>query len=171
MKAIVIYRSKTGFTKRYAEWIGAALNCEAVAWKDAQAMDLTAYDTLIYGGWFHAGSIIGLKKFLQTAEPMKKNIVAYAVGASPAENPDIESSMKRNFTQEQWERIKAFYFPGGLNYEKMGAVDRTLMAAFRAMVKKQEGADSMMYQMLCKSYDLTDEKYIQPLVAHCQGLQ
>lgn len=169
MKAIVIYQSKTGFTQRYAGWIGAALNCEAVAWKDAQAMDLSAYDTLVYGGWCHAGSIIGLKKFLKAAEPLKKNIAVFAVGASPAENPEIESALRRNFTQEQWERIRAFYFPGGLNYEKMGAVDKALMAAFRAMTKKQEGEDSEMYRMLCKSYDLTDEKYIQPLVAHCQG--
>ncbi len=169
MKAIVIYQSKTGFTQRYAGWIGTALNCEAVAWKDAQAMDLSAYDTLVYGGWCHAGSIIGLKKFLKVAEPLKKNIAVFAVGASPAENPEIESALRRNFTQEQWERIRVFYFPGGLNYKKMGAVDKALMAAFRAMTRKQEGEDSEMYRMLCKSYDLTDEKHIQPLVAYCQG--
>lgn len=170
MNAIVIYRSKTGFTKRYAEWIAAALGCEALDWKAAQSKELAGYDTLIYGGWCHAGSIMGLKKFLQKAEPLKKNLVVFATGASPAENPDIEESMKKNFTPEQWGNIKAFYFPGGLNYEAMGAVDRALMAAFRAMVKKQEGESSQMYQMLCKSYDLTEEKYIQPLVECCKGM-
>lgn len=168
MKTMVIYQSKTGFTKRYAEWIAAALGCDAVAWKDAQKTDLAAYDTLVYGGWFHAGSIMGLKHFLKTAEPMKKNIVVFVTGASPAENPENESAVARNFTPEQRGRIKAFYFPGGLNYEKMGAVSRAMMAAFRAMVKKQEGENSEMYKMLCKSYDLTDRKYIEPLVAHCQ---
>ena len=170
MKTIVIYRSKTGLTKRYAEWIAAALGCAALDWKAAQAMELAGYDTPIYGGWFHAGSIMGLKKFLQKAEPLKKNILVFATGASPAENPDIEESMKKNFTPEQWGSIKAFYFPGGLNYEQMGAVDRALMAAFRAMVKKQEGEDSEMYRMVCQSYDLTKEKYIQPLVEACQGI-
>lgn len=170
MNAIVMYRSKTGFTRRYAEWIAAALGCKALEWKAAQSVDLAAYDTLIYGGWCHAGSIMGLKKFLQVAEPTKKNIVVFATGASPAENPDIEPAMKKNFTPAQWERIKAFYCPGGLNYEAMGAVDRALMAAFRAMVKKQEGEGSQMYQMLCKSYDLTDEKYIEPLVECCKGM-
>lgn len=170
MNAIVIYRSKTGFTKRYAEWIAAVLGCEALDWKTTQGKELAGYDTLIYGGWCHAGSIMGLKKFLQKAEPQKKNLVVFATGASPAENPDIEESMKKNFTPEQWGNIKAFYFPGGLNYEAMGAVDRALMAAFRAMVKKQEGESSQMYQMLCKSYDLTEEKYIQPLVECCKGM-
>lgn len=168
MNAIVIYRSKTGFTKRYAEWIAAALGCEALAWKDAQGKELAGYDTLIYGGWCHAGSIMGLKKFLQKAEPLKKQILVFAVGASPAENPDIEGSMKRNFTPEQWERIRAFYLPGGLNYEQMGAVDRAMMAAFRAMVKKQEGEGSEMYRMLCHSYDLAKEEYVRPLVEACR---
>ena len=169
MNAIVIYRSKTGFTKRYAEWIAAALGCEALDWKDAQGKQLSDYDTLIYGGWFHAGSVMGLKKFLQVAEPLKKKLVVFATGASPAENPDNEAAMKKNFTTEQWGRIKAFYLPGGLNYEQMGAVNKAMMAAFRVMVKKQEGENSQMYQMLCKSYDLAEEKYIQPLVEHCQG--
>lgn len=167
MKTIVIYRSKTGFTKRYAEWIAAALGCEALAWKDAQGKELSGYDTLIYGGWCHAGSIVGLKKFLQAAEPLKKNMAVFAVGASPADNPEIEPALKRNFTPEQWARIKVFYLPGGLNYEKMGAMDKALMAAFRAMVKKQQGAESEMYQALCHSYDLAKEEYVQPLVEAC----
>ena len=95
--------------------------------------------------------------------------VVFATGASPAENPDNEAALQKNFTTEQWGRIKAFYLPGGLNYEQMGAVNKAMMAAFRVMVKKQEGESSQMYQMLCKSYDLAEEKYIQPLVEHCQG--
>lgn len=170
MKAIVIYQSKTGFTKRYAEWIAAALGCGAVEWKTAQTMDLAAFDTLIYGGWCHAGSIIGLKKFLKKAEPLKKNTLVFAVGASPADNPEIETALKRNFTQEQWARIRAFYLPGGLNYEKMGAVDRAMMAAFRGMVKKQMGESSEMYQMLCRSYDLSAKENIEPLVACCRKM-
>ena len=35
MKTIVIYNSKTGFTKRYAEWISEALSCECVELKEA----------------------------------------------------------------------------------------------------------------------------------------
>ena len=30
MKIIVIYKSKTGFTKRYAEWIAEELKCDIV---------------------------------------------------------------------------------------------------------------------------------------------
>ena len=33
MSTIVVYQSETGFTKKYAEWIAEALDCEAVPFK------------------------------------------------------------------------------------------------------------------------------------------
>lgn len=169
MKALVLYKSKTGFTKKYAEWIGQALQGDVKDAKEGKKLDLSAYDVLIYGGYCHAGFISGVKPFLKAALPTGKKVAVFATGASPAENLEIEPAMRRNFTDDQWNKLRAFYLPGGLNYEAMGAVDKALMAAFRAMTKKQEGESSEMYQMLCKSYDLSDEKYIQPLVEYCQG--
>lgn len=49
MKAIVVYKSSTGFTKKYADWIAQALGCEAVALQDAKRIDYSAYDALIFG--------------------------------------------------------------------------------------------------------------------------
>ena len=50
MNAIVIYKSKYGSTKAYAEWIAEALSCQAVEAKSVKADDLLAYDTIVYGG-------------------------------------------------------------------------------------------------------------------------
>ncbi|MBE5778261.1 MAG: flavodoxin [Clostridiales bacterium] len=168
MKALVIYQSKTGFTKQYAQWIGEELGGEAVEAKQLNSIDLKEYDTLIYGGCCHAGMISGLKNFLGKAMQLNKKVAVFAVGASPAENPEIEEALRRNFTDQQREKLQAFYFPGGLRYEKMGFFDKTLMAMFRVMTKKTEGEDSEMYRMLCQSYDLSDKKYIEPLVLYCR---
>ena len=35
MKALVIYSSKTGFTKQYAQWIAEKLAGECITFKDA----------------------------------------------------------------------------------------------------------------------------------------
>ena len=168
MNAIVIYKSKTGFSRGYAEWIAEALGCATVEAKEMKKADLSQYDVLVYGAYCHAGFIAGVKPFLAAALPLKKKTAVFAVGASPAENPEIDEALRRNFTDEQWASLRAFYLPGGLRYEKMGTLDRTLMAAFRAMTKKTEGEDSEMYKMLCQSYDLSDKKYIGPLVDYCR---
>ena len=49
MKAIVIYKSKYGSTKAYAQKIAQCLGCEAVDAKSVKAKELADYDTIIYG--------------------------------------------------------------------------------------------------------------------------
>jgi menaquinone-dependent protoporphyrinogen IX oxidase len=82
-KAIVIYTSKRGSTKQYAEWIAGDLGCEAVAFADPRmkAINLYEYDCIIYGGWIRGSGIVDFDKFgkLLDAELMQKLIV-FGVG-------------------------------------------------------------------------------------------
>ena len=47
---IVVYKSNTGLTKKYAEWIAAALDCEAIPLKQATRSRLAEFATVIFGG-------------------------------------------------------------------------------------------------------------------------
>ena len=58
---LVVYKSVTGFTKQYAEWIAEKLNCSAVELKKVSAETMSEYKTIIFGGRFHAGFVDGLK--------------------------------------------------------------------------------------------------------------
>ncbi|MBQ8598013.1 MAG: flavodoxin [Lachnospiraceae bacterium] len=164
-KAIVIYKSKTGFTKRYAEWIGEALGCPAIPFKEAEMSDLNGYDTIIYGGGFYAGMISGIKWFKGNLPKWEgKQLLVFGTGASPNESPDIHKALKQNFTEEEWQKVKAFYMQAGLNYEKMSRGERMAMAVFRTMMKKSAGEDSEAYRMIQSSYDITDKELIKPLI-------
>ena len=61
---------------------------------------------------------------------------------------------------------KVFYLPSGLNYEKMGAVDRAMMAMFRSLMKKKEGEDSEAYRAVSASYDISSKEYLKPLLQY-----
>lgn len=164
-KAIVIYKSKTGFTKRYAEWISEELGCIAVPFKEVEKADLGAYDTIIYGGGFYAGMINGIKWFKGNLPKWEgKQLLVFGTGASPNQSPDIQKALRQNFSEEEWEKIQAFYMQGGLNYEKMSRGERMAMAVFRTMMKKSEGKDSEAYRMIQSSYDITDKELIKPLI-------
>ena len=62
-KSIVIYTSKRGSTRQYAEWIAEDLGCEALPLSDAKGMDLHEYDCVIYGGWIRGSGIVDFDKF------------------------------------------------------------------------------------------------------------
>lgn len=173
MKAIVIYQSQTGFTKRYAQWIAEALAADCVPLPEAKRRSMAEYQTVIFGGWACAGGISGLKWFKgNLAKWEGKRLAVFCVGASPADSPDIEPAMRRNFTEAERERVRVFYCPGGLNYEKMSAPSRLMMKLFVGALKAKKGksqAEQVMAEMISRSYDISDRKYIEPIVAYLKG--
>lgn len=168
MKAIVIYNSQTGFTKRYAEWIAEATNADCIEYSKAKRISLDTYDAIVFGGWAVAGSISKLKWFKKNiAKWSSKKLVTFCVGASPIENPEIKSALPKNFTEEELKAVRWFYCPGGLDYEKMTATSRTMMRMFVKMLnakKDKTEADLEQIRLLSSSYDISDRKYIEPII-------
>ena len=60
MNTIVIYKTKYGATKKYAQWISEELGCEAVDAKKITVDDILKYDTIVYGGGLYAEIINGV---------------------------------------------------------------------------------------------------------------
>ena len=90
MKTIIIYNSQTGFTKRYAQWIAEETGADCLALSDAKKTDFTEYEAIIFGSWACAGGISKLAWFKNNMEKWSgKKLIAFCVGASPMENPEI----------------------------------------------------------------------------------
>ena len=172
MKKIVVYKTSTGFTKRYAEWIAQALGCEAVSIKQESAKKLKDYELVIYGGGSIGGSINGLAKI---KKQYTGQMIVFQTGATPQEATEmIEASAARNFTEEERKRIPYFYMHSGLNYEKMSPVEKMMMKMLKKMLagkadKTEE--DLEMERMIAGSFDECDKSYIDPLVEYVKNLE
>lgn len=165
--SIVIYKSKTGFTERFAKWIGEELSCDVIPYARRSAINFDAYDTVIYGGGIYAGGIGGLKWFKEKLPAMAgKKVVVFASGATPSDSAETAKCLRQNFTDDEWSQIKAYYFQGGLCYEKMSLGSRIMMSMFRSMLKKQEG-DSEAYRAIASSYDCASKEDLKPLLEYC----
>lgn len=168
MKTIVIYNSQTGFTKRYAQWIAEAAGADCLELSAAKKKDLTAYEAIIYGGWACAGSISKISWFKSNIDKWAdKKLIAFCVGASPIENPEIEPGLKKNFDESQLKKVSVFYCPGGFNYEKMSAPSKLMMKMFIKALKAKKNKteeEQQMIKMISASYDISDKKYIEPIL-------
>lgn len=170
MKTIVIYNSQTGFTKRYAQWIAEKATAECIEYNEAKKINFDSYEAIIFGGWAVAGSISKLKWFKQNISKWKdKKLVVFCVGASPIENPEIEATLPKNFTEEELKQVRWFYCPGGLDYKKMPATSKVAMKMFVKMLnsKKNKTEDDLeQIRMVSSSYDISDVKYIEPIIQY-----
>ena len=113
-RVLVIYKSKTGFTEQYARWICEALNGDRVSYEKRNSISWKDYDTIIYGGGFHAGQIGGLAWFKSRWPELEgKTKIVFATGATPAKAPAVEEALKQNFTDEEWNQVQVFYMQSG----------------------------------------------------------
>lgn len=168
-KILVVYKSITGFTRQYAQLISQALGCPVTELEDVSPADLSQYDTVIFGGRFHAGLVDGLKKAKALFDQSgAKQLVVFATGATPnSQAESIAQAWANNLTAQELETVPHFYMQSGLRYEKMPFGDRLMMRVFAAMVKrKREKSDyeKMFEQAIASSYDISSEEYILPLV-------
>lgn len=138
MKTIVIYKSRSGFTKKYAQWIAEEMSADLFDFSKAKIKDICSYDNIIYGGNLHAVGIDGVKIITGNMDKLTdKKIAVFGVGASPAREEAIKEVVKSNFTPEQQESIKFFYLRGGFNYDNLPAFDKILMKLLKAKLKRK----------------------------------
>lgn len=167
---IVIYKSKTGFTEKYAKKIAKKLNCDAINIKYISKIDISKQDIVIYGSRVHAGMIDGLNKIKKLLKNGTiKNLVIFATGGTPNKAEElIDKLWKNNLNEEELKTIPHFYMQSGICYEKMGVVDRLIMKMAGKMMKKKENKDNNeigFVQAISESYDISSDEYIKPLLA------
>ena len=171
IKILLIYKSKTGFTKRYADWIGEEVNCNIENISNIKNIDFKNYDLIIYGSRIHAGRIDRLDKVKKLN--LGNRLVIFATGATPKETDSIQEVWKNNLTEKEMKNIKHFYIPAGLNYEKMGFLDKTMMKMATLMLEKKKDKseeDIGIQNSIKKSYDISDKLRIKPLVEYIKSL-
>lgn len=163
-KTIVLYRSKTGFSKRYAEWIAEDLTCECRSIKCVKLDDLQDYGVVIYGAGVYAGMIAGLGKIKNWMEKSpEKTWIVFATGATPPKEGYEELIFKTNFRKGESRPAHFYYFLAGINYEKMGFFNRVLMKLFASVSAKKNSTTRATSQT---SIDLANRDYIAELLSY-----
>ncbi|MDR3543449.1 MAG: flavodoxin domain-containing protein [Desulfosporosinus sp.] len=174
MKTLVIYKSKTGFTKKYAEWISEELSADIFHASKVSTNILSAYDCVIYGGGLYTVGINGVKFITQSIEKLKgKKVIVFATGMSPLREEGVREVISKNFTLDQQEIIQFYYFRGGFDYRKLNSFDKMLMTLLRLSIqwkkirnKKLNSDEIGILEIFYKPTDYTKRTRIDELVAH-----
>lgn len=168
---VVIYQSKYGATKKYAEWLSEELSCDLIEGKKAEIDQIEKYDIVILGGGIYATGIAGisfLKKYYQKLK--NKKIIVFAVGASPYDEKAMKALKERNFTEES-SQIPLFYCRGAWNEETMSWKDRTLCSLLKKAVSKKDSAtyepwEKALMQTIGSNMDWTDKENIKQIIEY-----
>ena len=168
IETIVIYKSKTGFTKRYAEFITEDLDAEIYELHEIKIEDIDKYDTIIYGGGLYAGGINGIDFINKNIDILKKHkVIVFATGLCSGSDDEINNMKNSNFNQEQIKYIDFFYLRGGFNFNNLSIVDKILMTLMKLKLKFKKNLSNDEKGLL-NAYehpiDFVDRKNISKLI-------
>lgn len=171
MKILVTYKSKTGFTKKYAEIIAQEVNGMLMDFNEVTVERMSEFDAVVYGGGLYAGMINGYKKAKEMFEKSSaKKFILFATGGTPNEaTKEIDEVWKHNLSADELEAIPHFYMQGGICYEKMTFLDRTIMKMMSKVLSKKQNMDSAeegFAQAIKSSYDISSREYAEPLIKY-----
>lgn len=174
MKKIIVYQSKTGFTKKYAEWMAEVLNCMTVPFKK-DMKNLNEYDLIIFGGGIMAGKVNGLEQFKTNVDLQKQKLFVYATGATSQELTEVTDQFKtNNLTEEEQKKVPFYYYEGGIDYNHMGILSKFFMKMLVNMLKGKKNKtaeEEGMLNALSHSFDHSDKNRIHTMMIQIKELE
>jgi menaquinone-dependent protoporphyrinogen IX oxidase len=174
LRTSVVYRSVSGFTKKYAAWIAEDLNADIYEAKEANWENLANYDLIIFGGSMHAVGINGVKIIKENLSRLAdKKVVIFAVGASPPRENILDEIRAKNFSSEEQKKVELFYLRGGFNYGKLNLSNKVLMTLFRvklSMKKNKTPDEKGMLAAYSKPIDCARKENIKGIVEYVKSL-
>lgn len=174
MSIIVVYKSKYGSTKTYAQWIAEELGCQAVDAKTVKIDDLVQYDTIIYGGGLYAEVINGITLITKNIDKLKdKKIVVYTTGITPMEYREYYDKLviEKNFKSGVPDNMKIYNFVGKMILDELSIVHRTAIKSLKKLMQGKENPTEMeklLVELCDANGDFTDKNAIAELVSYCK---
>ncbi len=175
-KAIVIYSSKRGSTRQYADWIAEALNCSAVPLDQMSSEELREYDAVLYGGWLRGSGIIGWKEIAPALAGLYDRTVLFITGISEYTPANYMQICEINFGGlGEMGKMQLFFTPGKYDPAEVKGLDRFLMKVSRSVLKSgktKEGASDAdrMIDAIDHGVDKVDRRYAEPVIRAARKL-
>jgi len=166
-KTAVIYASKYGTTKQYAQWISEELGAELLDARRIKPAQLQAYERVIFGGALYMGGIRGVKLVMKNPCP---SLVVFTVGLVNPKATDYSAVLERNGLIG----TTVFHFRGGIDYGKLGPWHRMVTAMLKRFAPKGrelfEGHSEFMASY-GKRVSYVERSSIEPLVRWARAVK
>lgn len=169
-KGIILYQSKYGATRKYAQWLQEATGYDCMLTKEADVRQLAGYDTIILGGGVYASGIAGLSFLKKNIDRLNsKKLAVFCVGASPYDEDAFQQIRKLHF-KDKLSGVPLYYCRGKWDEEAMSFKDRTLCRMLQKAIAKKDPDTYEPWQkaLMCavgQKCDWTEKCYLEPLLA------
>ncbi len=143
MRTLILYTSKTGNTKKYAEDIAQAVNGDVFPLKKYKWKDVGDYDSIVFGGWVMGGKIQGIDDFLSHYDEISdKNILVFSSGMGFVTSESRDRLISGNVLDIY--HIRYYQLRGSFDYSKLHfPYNFMINTSLRALRKDPDSAQDL----------------------------
>lgn len=171
-RVLIVYKSKYGSTKQYAQWIQQEIPGDLAEADDVGKYEFAKYDVIIFGGYVRMARIVVAPLITESWDAVKgKNVVLFTTSGVPPDHPNILKIYERSLPEELRKEIKYFPLRGRMVKSDLGFIDRFLVAVGQMMEKDESMAKRMRedYDEVKKENLLPLLEYVKAQLAHSSG--
>lgn len=154
---IIVYESKTGFTKKYAEMHSEKTGFKVYKVKELSKININ--EEIIFLGWMKIGKVQGLEK----VRNFNLKVVCGS-GTGRTAEPDAETIITRN----KLKKVQFFYLRGGcFPLKDLRGIDRMMMSMFVKTLKKRKDKDEKLIESIDtieNGFDGVKEENLIPVI-------
>ncbi len=155
---VIVYESKTGFTKKYAVMLAAKTNLKCFSTREISTIKKD--EEIIFLGWMKAGKIQGLNKM------QGYNVKAVcASGTGRSAEPNIETVIARN----KINGVPFFYLRGGcFPLKELKGMDKIMMSMFLKILKSRKDKDERVEESISiiqNGFNGVKEENLEPVLS------
>ena len=171
MDGLIVYGSKYGTTRRYAQELSRLTGLSAIPYQEFQEM--AGGNTLVYLGALYAGGVLGLKQTMKGLSLREgQRLIVATVGLADPQIPQnrahILASLKRQMSPELFSQAVFFHLRGGIDYAVLSPRHRAMMAAMcfslrRKPARQRSAEDQALLETYGKRIDFTDLSTLAPI--------
>ncbi|MCI8729372.1 MAG: hypothetical protein HFK07_06090 [Clostridia bacterium] len=141
-KAIILYKSKYGSSKEYADLLSEELSAKEIDTETSELKNfkgkLDNYDIIVYAAGIKAYMIYDIRKFLRKAARVKlhnKKVVVMGVGMLKADLNYAERLRKNNAITSG---MRFYYLRGAMDINKLKGIDASIIKMLARSIMMKE---------------------------------
>ena len=176
MKSIILYGSRYGSARRYAQELSKQTDIPAVSYQEAPP--LSKLETIVYIGALYAGGVLGLTKTLRRQSfGEHQRLVIVTVGLADPDilqnRENIRNALQKQIPAQLYGRAAVFHLRGAIDYQALSLGHRTMMALLHRSLQKKPAEewseeDKALMETYGKQADFVDFASLRPIINEMQ---
>lgn len=170
-KTVILYKTKYGSTKKYAEWIAESIDADIFDVSQFDASQIDKYSTVVFGSFVHGGKINNIS-FIRSnwSSLSEKKVVVFASTNAPSDDPGQNRVFEASLPMEIRNKTKYFPLRGAFDFKNLDFIDKLTMQFPRLILQIgwYIGRNTKAKEYLNNfkvTHDYTNKKAIEPIVS------